>query len=119
MLVLSIGNEQRHTASEVGVVGKLLYTVDEMDTHLDVLNDNDISEIKTSYDEVRENETIPTTGIVGCKHPDYNKSENQMRASWADFEIDVKLREHFHQLHIFDSARLNHGWKVYLSRKKN
>jgi hypothetical protein len=106
-----------------------------------------------SYDEVfpeTNQASLPTTGIVGCKHPDFNKSENQMRASWTDFEIetvgkwceenkitnpkwsksilskcvkyiksDAKLREYFHQLHIFDSARLNHGWKVYLNRKQN
>ena len=30
---------------------------------------------------------------------------------------DSKLREHFHQLHIFDSGRLRHGWETYLRRK--
>jgi hypothetical protein len=110
--------------------------MDEVETNMEVESDT-----RTS---------LQTTGIVGCKHPDFNKSENQMRATWTDFEIetvgtwceenkvtnpkwaksilskcvkyikgDAKLREHFHQLHIFDSARLNHGWKMYLSRKKN
>jgi hypothetical protein len=83
------------------------------------------------------------------KKEDLIQSENQMRASWTDFEIqtvgewceqnkianpkwannilskcvkhiksDPKLREHFHQLHIFDSGRLRHGWETYLSRKQ-
>ena len=94
-------------------------------------------------------DTSMLSGVVGCKHPDYNKSENQMRASWTEFEIqtvgqwceqnkianpkwaknilskcvkhikgDPKLREHFHQLHIFDSGRLRHGWEAYLSKKQ-
>ena len=116
--------------------------MDEMKSNMDVLNN--LIESDKSYDEA----SLPTTGIVGCKHPEFNKSEKQMRATWTDFEIetvgkwceenkitnpkwskcmlskcvkhiksDKELREHFHQLHIFDSARLNHGWKVYLSRK--
>lgn len=91
---------------------------------------------------------VALVGIVGCKHPEFNKSENQMRAVWTDYEINfvgkwceqhklsnpawakcilskctsfiksnVKIREFFHQLHIFDSSRLRHGWEQYKLRK--
>ena len=87
-------------------------------------------------------------GVVGCKHPEFNKSENQMRAVWTEYEINfvgnwceenklshpewvkciiskctsfiksnIKIREHFHQLHIFDSSRLRHGWEQYKLKK--
>ena len=107
----------------------------------------------TTLAGVNQSEVISDTnmlsGVVGCKHPDYKKSEKQLRASWTDFEIqtvgqwceqnkivnpkwakcilakcvqhiknDPKLREHFHEFHIFDSGRLRHGWEAYLNKKK-
>jgi hypothetical protein len=128
----------------------------EMESKTDLLknsfeNETSCDEVVRSRTEITEDQALqPTTGIVGCRHPEFNKSENQMRATWTDFEIetvgkwceenkitnpkwskcmlskcvkhiksDKVLREHFHQLHIFDSARLNHGWKMYLIRKQN
>lgn len=92
---------------------------------------------------------LPPKGFIGCKHPYFNKSENQMRAPWTEYEIDFvgkwcetniinnptwsksilskcckyiktnpEIREHFHQLHIFDSGRLRHGWETYQKKKK-
>ena len=102
---------------------------------------------------VNSTEVVPhqvaLKGVVGCKHPEFNKSENQMRAVWTEYEINfvgnwceenklshpewakciiskctsfiksnMKIREHFHQLHIFDSSRLRHGWEQYKLKKE-
>jgi hypothetical protein len=102
---------------------------------------------------VNSTEVVPhqvaLKGVVGCKHPEFNKSENQMRAAWTEYEINfvgnwcednilshpewtkciiskctsfiksnTKIREHFHQLHIFDSSRLRHGWEQYKLKKE-
>ena len=128
----------------------------DKDTWSEMYTHNDLTVCPTSdnilaavHHSAVISETNMSSGVVGCKHPDFNKSENQMRASWTDFEIqtvgqwceqnkianpkwaksilskcvkhiksDPKLREHFHQLHIFDSGRLRHGWEAYLSKKK-
>ena len=55
--------------------------MDEMESNMDCLNN--LVEGDKSHDA-----SLPITGIVGCKHPEFNKSENQMRATWTDFEIE-------------------------------
>jgi hypothetical protein len=33
-------------------------------------------------------ESQDVQGWAGCKHPDFNKSENQLRAAWTEYEVN-------------------------------